>query len=1098
MNQQKILHVMHNSEQPATVFSILETENKRICVTADTLFDMITGKISELSGAKKAPKAESRGTRFEVAGGDFLIKLGSVTVGQNFKGILCEVEYQPCVIPSNCWELMREFLQGSFGSCVSSQPPAFLQGEKNAGFEVLYQNLKESIQATKELLEFFRERSKLEEATSSHFLKLANKATNGCSHGSFAPMWQVLKATTEKLSSLHTQMVQKIQELVKEAVKYTDELQKRQKSVKDEESGTSDAVQSLQSVTMSLQKAKDAYIQRCLEYERLKSENPSASTKELEKLEGKCRKAQEDYKALVDKYNLLREDFERKMTVSCRHFQEMEVKHLIQLKEFFGSFTSILLTHHDMIGKAHEEQQQQTEELTVDRLLEEFIKNKETGSERPCPAVFEEAPVVGTLVSIGSGSPDPSDRSSLGDKDKEEKEGKEKEKKTSKKEGKKGGSGDKASKEGLQGKPSRRTTSLLNLFNAVNTSSGLGAAASNSGSPDDGFLRSRRKKKKGKQSDMGGNKDDKSDGEEKEEDGGLKADCTHLGSVEVDGEGYSIRPSMDREISDHHSSFFSSSDSDSDDGERMPEKLHIEIKPVTNGSAPEPASVEELKANIENITLSPVGINMSTFSRKRDSIDDHSSVRRSTSVVSSKQGNLSSLDLSFFSSGLGQSGTNTSTPSGSIHSPTNGRTGMDHSLSISHGGMSDAFSNSTDIPPSLPPKVGQGSVAIRSDTPTSSIAIPRPPSRKAEMQGFGTTRGRVSPLTGISRAESTGSLGSGNAIIPVTSTSSRGPSPLTIGMSDTIPLAVAFQELVHAKFRGTDESKCLVQQQGELVMSFPSGIVSVFTSNPMPAPLVFRLSQTNNIDQVVPNKHLLVLSQSELESHVYKFQMGNLVTLLKKQAEENPGAAYFNCGILRYKLKAKPGASSAPFHMVAYWKCEPSHTDLRIDYKYNGIALATPCSLLNLAVSATVDGGVTTMHSKPQGQWLSNSYRGLWRLSELSALSEEGGVGSLRARFDLSHGPGSPGVLACQFACDGSTLSGLGLELVGPGYRLSLVKRKFSAGKKFIFSGANFLFNLCKPVMTSQRQYTWEGEQDQRYRYAAPPGPQMAQSPTAV
>ena len=142
-------------------------------------------------------------------------------------------------------------------------------------------------------------------------------------------------------------MVQKIQELVKEVVKYADELQKRQKSVsihwfvlcitvseclslcnmfiefflvkvKDEESGTSDAVQSLQSVTLSLQKAKDAYVQRCLEYERLKNENPSASTKELEKLEGKCRKAQEDYKALVDKYNLLREDFERKMTVSCR------------------------------------------------------------------------------------------------------------------------------------------------------------------------------------------------------------------------------------------------------------------------------------------------------------------------------------------------------------------------------------------------------------------------------------------------------------------------------------------------------------------------------------------------------------------------------------------------------------------------------------------------------------------------------------------------------------------------------------------------------------------------------------------------------------
>ena len=37
--------------------------------------------------------------------------------------------------------------------------------------------------------------------------------------------------------------------------------------------------------------------------------------------------------------------------------------------------------------------------------------------------------------------------------------------------------------------------------------------------------------------------------------------------------------------------------------------------------------------------------------------------------------------------------------------------------------------------------------------------------------------------------------------------SSRGPSPLTIGMSDTIPLAVAFSETVNAYFKGTDESK---------------------------------------------------------------------------------------------------------------------------------------------------------------------------------------------------------------------------------------------------------------------------------------------------
>lgn len=36
---------------------------------------------------------------------------------------------------------------------------------------------------------------------------------------------------------------------------------------------------------------------------------------------------------------------------------------------------------------------------------------------------------------------------------------------------------------------------------------------------------------------------------------------------------------------------------------------------------------------------------------------------------------------------------------------------------------------------------------------------------------------------------------------------SRGPSPLTIGMADTIPLAVAFHEIVHSYFRGADETK---------------------------------------------------------------------------------------------------------------------------------------------------------------------------------------------------------------------------------------------------------------------------------------------------
>lgn len=80
------------------------------------------------------------------------------------------------------------------------------------------------------------------------------------------------------------------------------------------------------------------------------------------------------------------------------------------------------------------------------------------------------------------------------------------------------------------------------------------------------------------------------------------------------------------------------------------------------------------------------------------------------------------------------------------------------------------------------------------------MSIPRPPSRRSD----GGPRGHVSPST-ISRADSVGSLEFRTACVPVGV--SRGPSPLTIGMADTIPLAVAFHEIVHSFFRGTDETK---------------------------------------------------------------------------------------------------------------------------------------------------------------------------------------------------------------------------------------------------------------------------------------------------
>lgn len=73
-------------------------------------------------------------------------------------------------------------------------------------------------------------------------------------------------------------------------------------------------MQAIQSITLNVQKAKDLYSQRALEVEKLKKE--AAAAKDIEKAETKLKKAYDEYKTFVDKYSVIKDDFEKKMTVT--------------------------------------------------------------------------------------------------------------------------------------------------------------------------------------------------------------------------------------------------------------------------------------------------------------------------------------------------------------------------------------------------------------------------------------------------------------------------------------------------------------------------------------------------------------------------------------------------------------------------------------------------------------------------------------------------------------------------------------------------------------------------------------------------------------
>ncbi|XP_003393078.1 F-BAR domain only protein 2 isoform X9 [Bombus affinis] len=877
----------------------------------------------------------------------------------------------------------------------------YFWGEKNNGYDVLYHNMKHGAVASKELAEFLKERSTIEENNYKVLSKLAKQAGSSSStQGTFAPVWAALRGAAEKLAGLHLQMAQRVTELIKDVSKYTDELHKKHKAVKEEESSTLEVVQSIQNITVTLHKAKDMRMQKGLELEKLRKDN--ASQKELEKAEIKFKKAQDDYKTLVDKYMGIRNDFQTKMTQTCRRFQYVEETHLKHMKEFLNIYADVLQSNHEQVGQVHIDFKRQCSDMTVDKLLEQFVQSKYTGFEKPGTFEYEEI-----ITGLGE------------------------------------------------------MTSHSQLESNVETPKETSKGA-NGETGVAGFLRSRREKRKEKKAkkkkdivETSSNKEEKSDLEDKDD-----SRKSETPTPEVDEDGFCIRPKA--EPWENEKGFYSSSDTDSEDERER--KIRVEIKPLSNGGAPMSASVDELRATVENLSLSPAP----TGRRGSNNDSDHH-MKRSQSVSQQLGGKPSSdlLGLNLFNPSSTPS--SASTPTGShpyapLQSPPplslspTPQPQPPQSAPPTHPHPrfpdGDLFSEVGDITPALPPKQSASS------TPTGSIIIPRPPSRRGEGP---SPRGRSSPAT-ISRADSVASLEFRTAGVGVGS--SRGPSPLTIGLADTIPLAVAFHEIVHSYFRGTDETRCQVKLSGDMMLSFPAGIVAVLANNPSPAKLTFRVRNSNRLEKLFPNNQLVSMdaTQTTVDSTIFEFNMSALTTLLRKQAEQNPSASYFNVDILKYQIKCKEGAGSCPFQLVAYWKCETTHTDLKIDYKYNSRAMASPSPLLNLHVAAPIDGGFKSLNSKPQAQWLQDTNRVLWKFTELSQHSEGNGVGSLKARVELAHGPGNQGTIFTQFNCEGTTLSGVEFELLGPGYRLSLVKRRFVSGK-----------------------YICDGDSDSRSRYAAPP-----------
>ncbi|KAG7498874.1 hypothetical protein JOB18_022945 [Solea senegalensis] len=817
--------------------------------------------------------------------------------------------------------------------------PFFLEnfwGEKNNGFDVLYHNMKHGQISSKELTDFIRERSTIEEAYARSMTKLAKSAGNFSQLGTFAPMWDVFKSSTEKLASCHMELVRKLQELIKEVQKYVEEQAKAHKKTKEEVASTLEAVQNIQTTSQALQKSKEIYNTKTVEQERLRKEG--ATQRDVDKAGVKAKKATETYKAYVEKYATAKSDFEQKMAETAQKFQDIEESHVLHMKEIIRSYSQSVDETHIQIGELHREFVRNIENTSVESLIHKLAESKGTGKERPGPIEFEEC-----NTAIATEGAKPRKRKPFG----------------------------------IPGRRKDKDTDSTE-------STEVEAANTANGAPP-GYY------------------------------GAI--DIQNANVPQVDAEGFCIRPEAN-ENDAKENSFYSSSDSEDED---EPRKFHVEIKPVqpNNGTHQNRATIDELKASIGNIILSP---STSGQMRRNQSSDELAKPRVPTSYELTNNDLLSLDPLS--PTLVAGSASSVSTSAVPVpHRPT---------TPLTAGAL---------VPPPRPssrPKLPTGKL-----TGINEIVRPFSPPK--------TSNASPPPAAPLARAESSSSLSS-NASLSAGNTptvgTSRGPSPVTLASQDALPIAVAFTESVNAYFKGADPSKCIVKITGDMTLSFPTGIIKVFTSNPSPAVLTFKLKNISRLEQILPNQQLVYSdpSQSDSDSKDFWFNMQALTSYLRKALDQTPSASYYNVDILKYQVLSD-GIHSTPLNLAVYWKCAATTTDLRVDYRYNPDSMASPGPLTNVQILVPVDGGVTSMQSLPNSMWNSEQNKCLWKLGDISEKTENEGAGSLRAKFELSSGPTNPSTLAVQFMSESSTLSGVDMDLLGSGYRLSLSKKRFATGR---------------------------------------------------
>ncbi|VUZ48434.1 unnamed protein product [Hymenolepis diminuta] len=300
-----------------------------------------------------------------------------------------------------------------------------------------------------------------------------------------------------------------------------------------------------------------------------------------------------------------------------------------------------------------------------------------------------------------------------------------------------------------------------------------------------------------------------------------------------------------------------------------------------------------------------------------------------------------------------------------------------------------------------------------------------------------------------------------------------------------LPIAIALTETWRAQFPNGGGSSFTTTERpaqslfGQVTLAVAREDLRPLTQKANLKPLVLIFSRAQRMRNVQATFSGVSVQLEDGEKTQYRVTIpGDLLYhYLVETQSETADEEYTRLSLLDYAIEST--GVPPPITMCTFWRCEKETTDFRLDYfvqwpKWNASSSAlgnddtgsSEISCQDLRVNLLVDGGVLRMQSRPLGTWNSEQTRASWSIplthTAESQLHLHPGVdvsGNIRAKFFLTHGPGTPQPVALQFCRDGGCLpSGALLSLgseslsggvAGVGYRLTMCKYRLLGDRYF-------------------------------------------------